>query len=304
MKLDPRSSQAQFSVAYDGGALRDGSMDVKDLAPALLALGALCEEASKTLNGTHADVSIKVTAVERGSFLVALDVLQELTSLFTNTDSADARSILTYLGVGFTAGAGVTVGLLKLRRLLKGRPVKGVTLDNGSTQINIKGNKNVVVLPEVKSLYDSVTVNRQLAKTIAPLHSPGITTMRFMQGEEIVETIHESELGDFRGSVSVEFEDEVLEYEGIYRIDRVSFADNLTWTLSNRDHSFTAHIADGNFQNRVNNRTSAFLKGDQLHVRIQQRIRKSTGRSSFTVLEVIKHHQAAQQEIFDLNDDG
>ena len=37
--------KATVSIAYDGPALSEKSMDVKDLAPALLSIGELLEEA-------------------------------------------------------------------------------------------------------------------------------------------------------------------------------------------------------------------------------------------------------------------
>ena len=77
VNLDPRVSRAELHVVYDGDAVRSGSMDVKELAPALLSIGALCEEANRTLNGDRAQITVNVRAgFERGSFEVTLEILQ------------------------------------------------------------------------------------------------------------------------------------------------------------------------------------------------------------------------------------
>ena len=43
-------AEIEFHIAYDGPALVDGRMDVRDLAPALIALGELFQEANGMIN--------------------------------------------------------------------------------------------------------------------------------------------------------------------------------------------------------------------------------------------------------------
>src|SRR5581483_11505826 len=64
--------EADFAIVYDGPALETGQMPVRDLAPALLALGELYTEASKIVYPKQPPVSLNVKANERGSFLVWL----------------------------------------------------------------------------------------------------------------------------------------------------------------------------------------------------------------------------------------
>jgi hypothetical protein len=52
----------QFSVIYHGDSVEKGQMDVKELAPSLLALNDLIEEANRTLNGSRTKVSLRVKA--------------------------------------------------------------------------------------------------------------------------------------------------------------------------------------------------------------------------------------------------
>ncbi len=53
-------SQAHFSLTYDGEAVRDGELDVTDLASALLALAQAVKATGKIVIGPDADVTLRV----------------------------------------------------------------------------------------------------------------------------------------------------------------------------------------------------------------------------------------------------
>lgn len=69
-------SRATFTIAYDGPALRDHAMDVRDLAPAMMGLGQLFDAANTALNGDGTRVRVQVKATEPGCFQINFEVIQ------------------------------------------------------------------------------------------------------------------------------------------------------------------------------------------------------------------------------------
>src|SRR3954468_13556568 len=62
-------SKERFQIAYDGPIVREGVMDVYDLAPSLVALGDLVKEVNRELNGSNVTATVQVQSnFQRGSF--------------------------------------------------------------------------------------------------------------------------------------------------------------------------------------------------------------------------------------------
>src|SRR5271168_1220700 len=81
-------SSSHFTLSYHGDALKNGQMDVRELAPALLAAGDLLSEANREVNENRVSLSVNVqSGFERGSFEINLvtnqGVVSQLTSLVT-----------------------------------------------------------------------------------------------------------------------------------------------------------------------------------------------------------------------------
>ena len=295
MRLDPRSSKAEVSIAYIGPAVEEGLMDVRDLAPALLALGALCEESNRLLNPGRAEVSVLMQAVKPGSFEVELQVWQQLITLISGADIRNAPAILTHLGFGFAGGAGA-ISVMKLWRRLKGRPAKGSTLKNGSVQINVSGDINVNVPPDVMKLYGSQKVQRDLRKFLRPLAGWGIDELQFKKGDEVVDSIDHVEAQEALHASRRETHWE--DYEGTYRVVKPSFDSKYKWTFADDDMAFDARVVDGEFNERLAAGLIDFASGDELRIRVRRRTTQTgdSPRTTFTVLKVLDHRPATRRQ--------
>ena len=104
-----------FQVSYDGPALESGRMDVRDLAPALLAVGELCQTSNHVLNGDRAKVAVNLSAeFQRGSFQVDLEVAQTIAQ--AAKDALLSREVATGLALATILGLakGAQVSLIAL----------------------------------------------------------------------------------------------------------------------------------------------------------------------------------------------
>src|SRR5438105_13176173 len=73
-----RANQAIRKIVYVGDAVISGSMDVRELGPALVGLGEMCEEANRLLNGGQTSLRVNVRALQQGSFEISYEVMQNV----------------------------------------------------------------------------------------------------------------------------------------------------------------------------------------------------------------------------------
>ena len=126
-------SHAQFQIIYDGPSLVDNTMDVRELAPALLAVGDLLESANNALNKEKSTVSVSVkgsfkTGCFGIDFIVSQSFLKHVQDLFSGPQVTAAANLIQILG--FVSGSGYS--LIKLIVWLRGKkPKKIKLLENG-----------------------------------------------------------------------------------------------------------------------------------------------------------------------------
>lgn len=288
-------SRASFTIAYDGPALREGAMDVRDLAPALLAVGQLFDAANTVLNRDQATVTISVKATGEGSFEISFDVFQnvvsQITSFFAGEHIIGAVNLKEII-----VGGGV--GLLWLIRRLRGRkPEKIERLSDSHVRITIDGESFEVPLALVR-LYQDLAVRGAAQRVISePLNREGIDTFEVRENRQPVLTIRKDEADYFE---KPEIPPEVLvesTRRAAFSIISLAFKEDNKWRLYDGNTQISALIEDEDFLGRVDANLIAFAKGDILicDVRITQRQTGEGLTTEYVVEKVVEHRPALRQ---------
>lgn len=297
-------AETTFGIAYDGPALANGRMPVRELAPALIALGDLFALASDTLHPEWKPVALNVEATEQGSFFVRLilegeDAWGQFVHMFS---SADVSALANLKEVVIGSG----VGLFMLIKKLRGRTVTGreVMPDPGMIRLVLDNETTIEVPADVWTLYRSVEIRKNARQVVEPLEQRGIDVVKFTTGDDEDDASLVIEKDDLPAYEIPEGRDEPLldtENEMWVEIASVAFRSGNKWRVSAGDYTFWATMDDDRFLDRVDRGQEVFRKGDVLRCRMEVvQVRRVDGlHTEYTVLEVLEHRGRATQLAID-----
>lgn len=297
-------SSTSFKVVYDGPAMAGSSIDVRELAPALLAFGDVIEQANITLNGGRASVSLRVNAsFQSGCFGIDFSVVQSLIdqalALFKEPPLASAKELADYLGFVFGGVALAHGGVLKVIKWLRNRKISSVVLlDNGKARIEVDRD-HIETERQVIELLRNFKLRQALQKAISePLEREGFDSVAISaNAEEGFIVIEKSDRQYFAAPPPDEEQlaDEVAPAN--LQLVNVSFKDDNKWRFYDGSNSFFARIADESFLHKVQMGEKNFAAGDILNVMLRKRqwLEADTMKSEFEVIQVVKHRRGMAQ---------
>jgi hypothetical protein len=290
-------AKAEFTLTYDGPALRDHEMNVRDLAPAMLGVGEVFDALNTLYNGKAAEIAVNVRAHSPGCFTVVFDVVQVLrdaTEFLSGTGITAALNLKEIL-FGVVGGG---VSLVWLIRNLRGRvPDRIEKLSPGMLRLFV-GDETYDVPIELLQAYQELSVRRALERFVSrPLLRNGIDEVRVESGGELVAHIDKGEAQLFRapepsGDVVV---DDVR--KAAYTIRDLSFEADGTWRLNDGTNPIKVKMEDPNFLAQVESDELRFAKHDVLLCLVHF-VQRRTGKgltTEYTVKEVLEHIPAPRQ---------
>lgn len=282
-----------FKIKFDG---QQHQVDANVLVSSLIHTTTIVQEVNKYLNSGK-KIEIKVKALEKGSFLCHIELIETTLDTLKNLLTKDN------IEVG-AAIVGTVVGLIELKKFLKGKKAKEVQQQGDKTKIVNKDGNVIIIENATFNIYEhSPVVKDALAQNFDVLNNdPAITGFEITdKNEKPLVRVDKSEFVDLsQKSEEVEEGERKIVEAATVNVVRVSFEENLKWDFYYRGIKISAKIADPSFYVLID-KGEAFAKGDILEVELQinQKFDESVNTfvtKSYQVNKIVRHLSRNEQQ--------
>ncbi|MDQ6478481.1 hypothetical protein [Dyadobacter sp. LHD-138] len=281
-----------FKIRYDG---KYHQIDASVFINSLLHITTIIQEINKVAQSDK-KVEIKIKALEKGSFLVSLEIMETIVETLKHLFTPEL----------FTLGAIITTlkEFLELKKLLKENKEHTAEADKETVKITTN-NGNVIIIQNLTyEVYkNSPLANEAVAQNFETLQNdPSIDAFEITDSDE--NTLVKIEKVDFP-QMSVLHEEIDSETKTIYEVAllsiiKISFEPSLKWEFYHRGNKIAAKIKDTAFMLLIDN-GQAFSKGDRLEVelKVTQKYDQSVNTyvtKEYIIERIIRHIPRSEQQ--------
>lgn len=284
-----------FSFGYDGLALRDHQIDVRELAPALLAMADLVDAINDSVNPAGTKVKTELVATRGGSVIVQLAL--EVSFLETALRFVTGDPVQALINVKEVLGLSAA-GVFALLKWLRGADPDSLDkyIEDRMVTMRMESGETITVpLSTFEAVHDR-RVRAAAAATLEPLEDRGIDEMLLYdgdgsKGETPAEIVTRSDVPAF--TIEPEEVEALPEETARTTVQVVSpqFVRKYKWRLTQGHSVFWAEIGDDEFWSQVEHGHTRFGAGDLLEVDLVNRPRLQGGKlvPEFSISRVHNH---------------
>jgi hypothetical protein len=268
-------AETTFEVKYDGEALRDGRMPVRDLAPALLALGQLFTEASQLLYPDNDPVALELEATEEGSFSAHL-ILQGAGAAWDQISTFSGGEGLASLVVfkEFIIGDSVDLSLFGLIKALQRRRVveERQAPNPGEVTLRLEDGSEITVKAEVAGLSNDPQIRKKAREVVEPLRREGVDDVQFRMDGKPTVRLEKNDVPAFEipevEDAEVLSEQEVDVYLDVLTAE-LEQGSTRKWRFGGLGGTFWAPIEDSKFMEKFAHREEILGVGDRIRATVK-----------------------------------
>ena len=295
------SNPTEFDISYDGPALADGRMNVRDLAQAMMAVGSLFESTNELLNGDRAAVNINVRATSSGSFHILFEILQN-SGVNSITDVISTANQIVTLIIG---SGTIAVGLFALVKWLRGRSPRVEQINEGMFRLTLENGESYDIPAELLRMYQDANVRAALAGIVRPVKEEGIDVLEIREQDDAIIEVTKSDVEYFDAPQLQELILDETRTQA-FSIISLAFREGNKWRLTDGQATFSVSMIDKDFQQRVDNNELAFAKGDVLvcDMRTVQWQTIQGLKTEYEIVSVNRHLPARQLSLPGMDDES
>ena len=284
----------RMQIVFEG---QNSQVDANTLINVLIHYQTVITEANKELGGGSKTINLKINAIEKGSFIIDVSLVESIKEVFTGGTMGYLADLCAVVG-----------GVYGAYKLLKGRPAK-TEQDQKAIQIENKSSKaNTIINKTIINVYNQPVTREAISKSIETADSdPNVEGFRVDSGGDKSTTFKKD---DFKQYIYDDFdeENEILSekqeiVDAILTIIALNFESGSRWQFIYNGFKIPMIVKDDALMKKIDE-GERFGKGDAIHVKMKIVKRynpqyNAYENKSYKIVEFLEHIEAPkQQELF------
>lgn len=277
------STNQSMQIKFDG---QGHQIDANTLINVLVHYNTIITEANRVVGGGDKKVSVKINAIEKGSFVIDITLVESIIKTMFSTE-----------GICYLSGlVGIVGGVFEVYKSFKGSPIQN------ETKITING--DVTIDESIKVIYNQPIVREAISKSIETANEDLNVESISIYGDSMKPV--QFDKADFRDLIYTNFSGEAatpLEHksvvDAILVITKLSFEPGQKWNFLYEGFNISMMVKDGALMEHIDN-GAKFGKGDAVRVRMEitkryNEVYKAYENKSYRIIDFLEHIEQPTQ---------